>query len=101
MSVDALIVSHCVLLFGQLVERVVSYRAHRRLTNIQLIAKRPPPHGNSAVDMAATNSPRKVLAHKDPADRFLEGTAKLLDLILATQDPHLLGLGDSQTPANR
>lgn len=41
------------------------------------------------------------LPHKDPADRFLAATAKVLDLILVTQDPELLGLGDIQTLANR
>lgn len=33
-----------------------------------------------------------ALPHKDPADRFLAATAKVLDLILVTQDPELLGL---------
>ena len=41
------------------------------------------------------------LPHKDPADRFLAATAKLLGLVLVTQDPELLGLGDIQTLANR
>jgi PIN domain nuclease of toxin-antitoxin system len=44
---------------------------------------------------------RLPLPHKDPADRFLAATAKLLGLILVTQDPELLGLGDIQTLANR
>lgn len=44
---------------------------------------------------------RLPLPHKDPADRFLAATAKLLDLVLVTQDPDLLGLGDIQTLANR
>jgi hypothetical protein len=35
------------------------------------------------------------------ADRFLAATAKLLGLVLVTQDPELLGLGDIQTVANR
>ncbi|HKR31050.1 MAG TPA: type II toxin-antitoxin system VapC family toxin [Terriglobales bacterium] len=42
-----------------------------------------------------------ALPHKDPADRFLAATAKVLDLVLVTQDPELLGLGDIQTLANR
>lgn len=41
------------------------------------------------------------LANRDPADRFLAATAKALNLILVTQDPELLGLGDIQTLANR
>ena len=41
------------------------------------------------------------LPHKDPADRFLAATAKLLGLVLVTQDPELLGLGEIQTLANR
>ena len=41
------------------------------------------------------------LPHKDPADRFLAATAKVLGLVLVTQDPELLGLGDIQTLANR
>lgn len=41
------------------------------------------------------------LANRDPADRFLAATAKALNLILVTQDPDLLGLGDIQTLANR
>ena len=44
---------------------------------------------------------RLSLPHKDPADRFLAATAKLLGLVLVTQDPELLGLGDIQTLANR
>lgn len=44
---------------------------------------------------------RLPLPHKDPADRFLAATAKLLGLVLVTQDPELLGLGDVQTLANR
>jgi len=44
---------------------------------------------------------RLPLPHKDPADRFLAATARLLGLVLVTQDPELLGLGDIQTLANR
>ena len=44
---------------------------------------------------------RLPLTHKDPADRFLAATAKVLGLVLATQDQDLLGLGDIQTLANR
>lgn len=44
---------------------------------------------------------RLPLPHKDPADRFLAATAKVLGLVLATQDQDLLGLGDIQTLANR
>jgi PIN domain nuclease of toxin-antitoxin system len=41
------------------------------------------------------------LRQKDPADRFLAATAKTLRLVLVTQDPELVGLGDIQTLANR
>ena len=40
-------------------------------------------------------------AHRDPADRFLAATAKILGLTLATADTKLLGLGDIATMANR
>ena len=39
--------------------------------------------------------------HQDPADRFLAATAQVLNLVLATADQRLLGLGDIQTLANR
>jgi len=39
--------------------------------------------------------------HRDPADRFLVATAKVLDLILVTADEKLLGLGEIRTLANR
>jgi len=41
------------------------------------------------------------LQHRDPADRFLAATAKVLGLTLATADTKLLGLGDIATLANR
>ena len=44
---------------------------------------------------------RLPLPQKDPADRFLAATAKLLGLTLVTQDPELLGMGEIQTLANR
>ena len=50
---------------------------------------------------SAFEAHRLPLPHKDPADRFLAATAKLLGLVLVTQDPELLGLGDIQTLANR
>lgn len=40
-------------------------------------------------------------AHKDPADRFLAATAKLLRLTLVTGDANLLGLGEISTLSNR
>jgi PIN domain nuclease of toxin-antitoxin system len=40
-------------------------------------------------------------AHRDPADRFLVATAKVLDLTLVTADERLLGLGEIKTLANR
>ena len=39
--------------------------------------------------------------HRDPADRFLVATAKVLGLTLATADAKLLGFGDIATIANR
>ena len=39
--------------------------------------------------------------HQDPADRFIAATAQVLDLILATADQRLLGLGQIRTLANR
>jgi PIN domain nuclease of toxin-antitoxin system len=41
------------------------------------------------------------LAHRDPADRFLAATAKVLDLTLVTADVNLLGLGEIATLGNR
>jgi PIN domain nuclease of toxin-antitoxin system len=41
------------------------------------------------------------LPQRDPADRFLAATAKLLDLTLVTADANLLGLGEIATLANR
>jgi PIN domain nuclease of toxin-antitoxin system len=41
------------------------------------------------------------LAQRDPADRFLAATAKVLDLTLVTADAHLLGLGEIATLGNR
>jgi PIN domain nuclease of toxin-antitoxin system len=37
----------------------------------------------------------------DPADRFLAGTAKVLNLTLVTADRKLIGLGDIASLANR
>lgn len=42
-----------------------------------------------------------AVAHRDPADRFLVATAKVLDLTLVTADVTLLGLGDVATLGNR
>lgn len=39
--------------------------------------------------------------HSDPADRFLAGTAEILNLTLVTADHRLLGLGKISTLANR
>ena len=41
------------------------------------------------------------LAQRDPADRFLAATAKVLGLTLVTADVRLLGLGDIATLSNR
>jgi PIN domain nuclease of toxin-antitoxin system len=41
------------------------------------------------------------LAQRDPADRFLAATAKVLDLTLVTADESLLGLGEIATLGNR
>ena len=41
------------------------------------------------------------LPQRDPADRFLAATAKVLDLTLVTADANLLGLGEIATLRNR
>ena len=41
------------------------------------------------------------LVQRDPADRFLAATAKVLDLTLVTADANLLGLGEIATLGNR
>jgi PIN domain nuclease of toxin-antitoxin system len=41
------------------------------------------------------------LPQRDPADRFLAATAKVLDLTLVTADVNLLGLGEIATLAAR
>jgi PIN domain nuclease of toxin-antitoxin system len=43
----------------------------------------------------------RQLPHRDPADRFLAATAKVLDLKLVTADANLLGLGEMATLGNR
>jgi PIN domain nuclease of toxin-antitoxin system len=49
----------------------------------------------------ALASRQLLLAHSDPADRFLAATAQVLHLTLVTADTHLLGLGEISTLANR
>lgn len=49
----------------------------------------------------AAASRRLRLPQRDPADRFLAATAKVLDLTLVTADASLLGLGEIATLANR
>lgn len=49
----------------------------------------------------ALASRRLSLPQRDPADRFLAATAKVLDLTLVTADANLLGLGEIATLANR
>ena len=44
---------------------------------------------------------RQLTLHPDAADRFLAATAQVLDLVLATADQRLLGLGQIRTMANR
>lgn len=39
-------------------------------------------------------------AHRDPTDRFLAATAKVLGLTLITADPRLLGLADIASMGN-
>jgi PIN domain nuclease of toxin-antitoxin system len=43
----------------------------------------------------------RLALHQDPVDRFLAATAQVLNLVLATADQRLLGLGDIRTLANR
>jgi PIN domain nuclease of toxin-antitoxin system len=45
-------------------------------------------------------SRRLPLPQRDPADRFLAATAKVLGLTLVTADAHLLGLGEVPTLGN-
>jgi len=49
----------------------------------------------------AIASRRLPLPQRDPADRFLAATAKVLNLTLVTADANLLGLGEISTLANR
>ena len=49
----------------------------------------------------AAASRRLRLPQRDPADRFLAATAKVLDLTLVTADASLLGLGEIATLGNR
>lgn len=42
-----------------------------------------------------------ALPQRDPADRFIAATAKVLNLTLVTADISLLGLGEISTLANR
>jgi PIN domain nuclease of toxin-antitoxin system len=44
---------------------------------------------------------RQLPLHQDPADRILAATAQALDLVLATADERLLGLGEIRSMANR
>ena len=44
---------------------------------------------------------QQLTLHADPAHRFLAATAEVLDLILVTADPKLLGLSTIKTLANR
>ena len=43
---------------------------------------------------------QQTLPHCDPADRFLAGTAQVMDLTLITGDELLLGLGTIRTMKN-
>jgi PIN domain nuclease of toxin-antitoxin system len=49
----------------------------------------------------AAASRRLQMPQRDPADRFLAATAKVLGLTLVTADANLLGLGDIATLGNR
>jgi PIN domain nuclease of toxin-antitoxin system len=49
----------------------------------------------------AAASRRLSLPQRDPADRFLAATAKVLNLTLVTADTNLLGLGEISTLGNR
>jgi PIN domain nuclease of toxin-antitoxin system len=48
----------------------------------------------------AAASRRLSLPQRDPADRFLVATARVLGLTLVTADTHLLGLGEISTLGN-
>lgn len=49
----------------------------------------------------AISAEQLPLPHRDPADRFLAATAKVLDMTLATSDKSLLDLEEISTVSNR
>ena len=66
------------------------------------IARSTAPFREAPLTHEITTVARQLpLPHRDPADRFLAATAKVLDLTLVTADANMLGLGDIATLANR
>ncbi|MGQ0679502.1 MAG: PIN domain-containing protein [Actinomycetota bacterium] len=56
----------------------------------------------AVVDFTIAMESRRIdLLHKDPADRFIAATAKVLGLTLVTQDERLLGSLDFRVLPNR
>lgn len=59
------------------------------------------PMREAVLDRRVAVASRRVdLAHDDPADRFLAGTAAVYDLTLVTADARLLASGSMQVLAN-
>ena len=66
------------------------------------VAKSTAPFRQALLTHEIVNESRRLfLPQRDPADRFLAATAKVLGLTLVTADTNLLGLGDIATLANR
>jgi PIN domain nuclease of toxin-antitoxin system len=66
------------------------------------VAKATTPFREAALTHEIVAMARRLpLPHRDPADRFLAATAKVLNLTLVTADTNLLGLGEISTLANR
>ncbi len=66
------------------------------------VAKSTAPFRQATLTHEIVDTARRLtLPQRDPADRFLAATAKVLDLTLVTADSHLLGLGDIATLSNR
>jgi len=68
----------------------------------QWVARSTAPFREAALTHEIVNAARILpLPQRDPADRFLAATAKVLDLTLVTADTSLLGLGEIATLGNR
>lgn len=65
------------------------------------IARNTAPFREAPITHEIAATTRRLVSHRDPADRFLAATALVLDLTLVTADVRLLGLGEISTLANR